>query len=1078
VSFRYVQLRGDYAAGDDRVGGFYVPLLKQAVAYDRVSGYFRSSSLRATATGLSHFIGRGGTMRLICGAELDEVDLRAIEEGQPLSDVVAGRLLADPLEGADIVTEHRLETLAWLVREGRLIIKVGVPTDHLGRPLRRDETDRYFHSKYGVFTDSDGNRVAFLGSDNESSGGQVRNHETFSVYPSWLHEVWEWNGKGVCERFEDHWYGRPDKGWAVIDLPDAVSERLVARVKTKTAPPPARDPEEEAPAGSETSDAVRLAFLAAAPTLDGGTGVGLATAGVEPWPHQTAIAWRAVSTYPRSYLLADEVGLGKTIEAGLILRELLVSGKAQTALLLVPASVLRQWQEELDEKFSLRLPRLERGAFWTRDDEEIPAPSGSPWRAFPVVLASSHLARRRDRRDQLLTSGPWDVVLVDEAHHARRRGSKPTDPPNTLLSLLQAMKASGSWKALYLASATPMQMNAHEAWDLLELLGLTGRWAQSAEPFVRFYSELRQPFHTRPWGFFERMEADFFADPAVQPDPVLTEQVRGALGLAGSAFVRRFHDYGLTHDAAVEMEPARREWMDEWLRTHTPMHDRVFRTTRSVLRHYKERGLLAADATIPFRHVVDRFIPMTPAETTLYERIETYISRYYDAYLTGPASQKPLGFIMTVYRRRLTSSFQAIERSLRRRRDVLLGRASTEALLDPDDLAALEYSTLFDIGDLPAAQQNLAAEAEELADFLTELAKRPPDESKMTYLHGELEDAFTGGHDTAVVFTQYTDTMDYVRDQLLPWYGTRVVCYSGRGGERWDTETEKWRPLPKADVKRLFREGRDVKILIGTDSLSEGLNLQTCGKLVNYDMPWNFMRVEQRIGRVDRIGGRPTVDVSNYFYKGTVEEQIYHGISEDFDWFTDIVGPAQPVLGQVEQAIEGVAMHAPGAERDQYVAERVEDIRKAIDEARARPVTLDDVGQSPRLGQSAAPAVDLPGLERVLLSASATSRFFHPHPSVPGAYLLDVGASKTQVTVRRTVLDEHAPDVRLLTYGPDSLLDQLLAAAGVTTNMGAEFLVDGAPVHRLDELEARLADSGPARTIAEQVGELPLGDKL
>ena len=1078
MSFRDIELQGDYAAGDDRVGGFYVPLLKQAVAYDRVSGYFRSSSLRATATGLSHFIGRGGTMRLICGAELDEGDLRAIEEGQPLSDVVVARLLADPLGGADIVTEHRLETLAWLVREGRLIIKVGVPTDHLGRPLRRDETDRYFHSKYGVFTDAEGNRVAFLGSDNESSGGQVRNHETFSVYPSWMDQVWTWNGKGVCERFDDHWYGRPDRGWVVVDLPEAVAERLVARVKSKTAPPPERDPEEEAPAGSETADAVRLAFVAAAPTLDGGTGVGFATAGVEPWPHQTAIAWRAVRTYPRSYLLADEVGLGKTIEAGLILRELLVSSKAETALLLVPASVLHQWQEELDEKFALRLPRLERGSFWDRDDEEILAPAGSPWRAFPVVLASSHLARRRDRRDQLLSSGPWDIVLVDEAHHARRKGSKPTDPPNTLLSLLQAMKASGSWKALYLASATPMQMNAHEAWDLLDLLGLVGRWASSAEPFIRFYSELRQPFDVRQWSFFERMEADFFADPAVAPDPALTSEVRAALGLAGSAVVRRFHENGLSQDAARELGQDVRRWMDEWLRVHTPMHDRVFRTTRNVLRHYKDQGLLAANATIPFRHVVDRFVPMTPAETALYERIETYISRYYDAYLTGPASQKPLGFIMTVYRRRLTSSFQAIELSLRRRREVLLGRASAESLLDPDDLAALEYSTLLDVDDLPAAQQNFAAEAEELADFLAELAKRPPDESKMTYLHGELDDAFTGGHDTAVVFTQYTDTMDYVRSQLLPWYGTRVVCYSGRGGERWDPDTDAWRRLPKAEVKRLFREGREVKILIGTDSLSEGLNLQTCGKLVNYDMPWNFMRVEQRIGRVDRIGGRPTVDVSNYFYKGTVEEQIYQGISEDFDWFTDVVGPAQPVLGQVEQAIEGVAMHTPGPERDRYLAARVDDIRKAVDEAKARAVTLDDVGQPPRIGEGIEPAVDLSGLERVLLSATTTSGFFHPHPVISGAYIIEVAGTKTAVTFRRRVLDEHAPDVRLLTYGPDSLLDRLLAAAGVVRRRTTDFHLGGAPVHHLDELEALLGDGTHTLSIAEFMGELPFDDKL
>jgi hypothetical protein len=328
----------------------------------------------------------------------------------------------------------------------------------------------------------------------------------------------------------------------------------------------------------------------------------------------------------------------------------------------------------------------------------------------------------------------------------------------------------------------------------------------------------------------------------------------------------------------------------------------------------------------------------------------------------------------------------------------------------------------------------------------------------MAYLHGELDDAFSGGHDTAIVFTQYSDTMDYVRDQLLPWYGTRVVCYSGRGGERWDPVLGEWRPVPKADVKRLFREGRDVKILIGTDSLSEGLNLQTSGKLVNYDMPWNFMRVEQRIGRVDRIGGRPTVDVSNYFYNDTVEEQIYRGISEDFDWFTDIVGPAQPVLGQVESVIEGVAIRTPGADRDKLIADRVDDIRKSIEEAKARAVTLTDLGQTPDPGQAVQPAIDLPGLERVLLSAEATRKFLHPHPTIPGAYVLEVGDKKTTITLRRKVLDEYAPDVKLLTYG-SLLFDRLLLEAGVSAPRPEPFSVDGHVVTTLTELECLL----PAR---------------
>lgn len=304
--------------------------------------------------------------------------MRINHEGVPLDEVLARRLLVDPLEGADIVAEHRLETLAWLVRESRLQLKIGVPVDSLGRPLRRDQTDRYFHSKYGIFTDEEGNRVAFTGSNNESASGLEANHETFAVFPRWMQEVRTWNGRTIAERFENHWNDRPDGGWKVLTLTDAVRDRLVEMVKARPKRPRAEDIEEAKPDRRAGQEAMLLAFVAAAPNLAGGTGVGFATAGVEPWPHQIVIARKAVATFPRSYLLADEVGLGKTIEAGLILRELLVSEKARTALLLVPASALWQWQEELDEKFALRIPRLEGGKFWTRDDEEVPLSGGSP----------------------------------------------------------------------------------------------------------------------------------------------------------------------------------------------------------------------------------------------------------------------------------------------------------------------------------------------------------------------------------------------------------------------------------------------------------------------------------------------------------------------------------------------------------------------------------------------------------------------------------------------------------------------------------------------------------------------------
>jgi hypothetical protein len=289
--------------------------------------------------------------------------------------------------------------------------------------------------------------------------------------------------------------------------------------------------------------------------------------------------------------------------------------------------------------------------------------------------------------------------------------------------------------------------------------------------------------------------------------------------------------------------------------------------------------------------------------------------------------------------------------------------------------------------------------------------------------------------------------------------------------------------VTKTELKRLFRDGEEVKILIGTDSLSEGLNLQTCAKLVNYDMPWNFMRVEQRIGRIDRIGGRERVDISNYFYTGTVEEQIYRGIGEDFDWFEDVVGPAQPVLGEVERAIEEVAMEQPSKKRDADVRERVAQIREKIAIAQSQPVGISDLEGAPAPVSMPEPAITLSELEETFTNVAATAEHLRPHPEIAGAYVLTTQRHLPVVTLRRAVLDEWAPSVRLLAYLTPEF-DELLAAAGAELPE----MVDGRPVlagrriGRLRDLDLpKRREEGTetrAQTIAEQTSELPLGDRL
>ncbi len=1029
--------RGTYSTSDGPLINFYIPALERACRYDRAAGYFSSRVLKVAARGLVPFLRNarehGGKMRLIVGAQLAPEDVAAIREGaRGRDEAVRDAIRREALwvEG-DPVGDEYLRLLGWMVREHLLEVKVGLPVDRDGVPLEPAEAHGYFHSKYGILTDASGNRIAFTGSDNETAAGWIHNHETFVVAKSWLAEVWAEQGEDLVARFDAHWHGRPDRGWVVIDMA-GVEDRLL-RLVPRDYLPPDTDPiwqvlEPPAPSGPASEEArAELRWLAEAPRRSRWTAVG--TAPVEPLPHQARLIERVVDTYPRGYLLADEVGLGKTIEAGLAIRELLLSQTARTALLLVPASVMKQWQEELHEKVGLDVPRYigtVGGAHQFRDwrDSDMTVAAANPWSAFPVVLASSHLARRRDRRRQILEAGPWDIVLVDEAHHARRRGSRPADMPNSLLSLLAEMRGAGSWSALYLASATPMQMNPHEAWDLISLLGLPGRWGRSAEDFLAYYERLRTEPGTRDWRTLSAMLGDYFSQPEAARNADLERHIQRELGLARAQKIIGLAETPMAPETAKALTAEEADMADEWLRQHTPMRDRVFRNTRDTMRAYQAAGIIPADVNIPHRHVSDEFIDLTRDERALYDRIEDYIRRHYNTYKTSQ-SQQALGFIMTVYRRRLTSSFEAIRCSLRRRLDVLENGLSLGELLSEDDQYDLEGSS-FDVEEFDASTTLLNDEIQELKSFLVSLDGITGEDTKATRLIADLNAGFLT-YNSAVVFTQYTDTMQYVRERVIEAGLTSIGCYSGRGGEIYRPASRTWRPVTKSEIKDLFRTG-EVRVLIGTDSMSEGLNLQTCGRLINYDMPWNLMRVEQRIGRIDRIGSsHRDIQVSNYFYADTVEQRVYEGILEDYGDFTEIVGDAQPVLSSVEEIIKQAAL-SEGRERADAIRDGVAGVRHDIEELNRRAVQPTDMGST---GIEPPPAlvgeVSLDDLATRLTANPFTKDRLIPARDTPGIVFVD-GAVKA--TFQRDVFDASRDEIVLLTYG-QALLETLLAPEAI-----------------------------------------------
>ena len=921
--------------------------------------------------------------------------------------------------------------------------------------------------------------AAFEGSNNETYSGWMSNYETFNAFESWDQHVWDRNGAPIVVDFERHWDENPPEGWKMYSVPEAAHQKLIAaadpdQVRQALSAQNRIDELDEilgriGRARGETATVDPLTDLYAfLDTPRRVYGVGIGTSVVEPWLHQYDIARKVTAAWPTSRLFADEVGLGKTIEIGLVIRELLISQRIRRVLLLVPASVMWQWQSELWEKFTQAVPVLSGNRLvWPSgarpdgltEDRIV----GNRWDAANVMIASSHLARRRSEQPSLIDRH-WELVVVDESHHARRRGGDPRkNDPNALLRLIRAMKRNGSWDGLILATATPMQMHAHEAYDQLDLCGLPGppaeypdapSWATTQAPgFVSYYQQLAEDDpESRKWTHLRDLSRSQFAEHP-EPNPHListldrnvTDRV---LRRSEKRVIEQFHE-SFNDRPYQRINSVTRRWLDTWLREHTPMRTLTHRNTRHLLRVYQANGILPGDIVIPTRNIQDLHMRFTHTEQNLYDRIETWIRNQYaavaDAAAAGDHRAKALGFVMTVYRRRLTSSFHAITVSLEKRRAALADRQTyAAALLDEDDRNAaddidVDVDIVFDPHVGTAATDIIAATADEIAeldDFIDALNNRPSFDSKLDRLVTDLRKELgstkpDGSPRQAIVFTQFTDTMDSLREEFANLWRGSVACYSGRGGETHNPDIGKWESATKADVRRRFSNG-EFRVLLGTDAMSEGLNLQTCDLLYNLDLPWNFMRIEQRIGRIDRIGGHTTVQIVNLLIDGTVEERIYSGLKDHFDDFNAVVGAAQPVLSQTGVAIRAAAL-GPASNATQLIAEQAQALINAARELEDAPVNLDRLQHEPETSDWR-PASPLPGetpdvmtdwfdyLEDMLTNHQVVGRRFSEASDRIWRYQADNG-DEWRVTFDRHTAAASAGSIGLFTWGHPAFPD-------------------------------------------------------
>ncbi|WP_437191347.1 DEAD/DEAH box helicase [Planctomicrobium sp. SH527] len=563
-----------------------------------------------------------------------------------------------------------------------------------------------------------------------------------------------------------------------------------------------------------------LAYQAhALPLLEGAAA--LTSAKIDLLPHQVVLTHRIATASPRRYLVADEVGLGKTIETALILRELASRGELNRALMVVPAGLVNNWHRELNEVFNLNFE-----VFGSEGD--VTDRKSNAFAKHDRLIASVDTLKRRARVKRLMEAPMWDLVVFDEAQHltASRSGGKSKKTEN--YNLAESLK--GHSRDLILLSATPHQGDHYRFYMLMKLLDPT--MFSSPEDMIENRHRLNSII-------FRRTKAD-----ACRPD-------------GSTLFARR------------------------WVHTESFL--------------------------------------MSDAERVFYNELQVYLMDGFALAQKQGSKGRALGFVMTIFQKIAASSFAAVHRTLRRRMIALtvqeglvhdskldiearnaafeearqlirrefhlsedrLGEIESERILaemkrqivkrmDDDELADLssEYSsetatTASEDSAVVAVELALPEERQRIRELLTKFPSET--ETKVKNLTNALGTLWQqDSSERIVIFATYLGSVEMLSEEIEKAYpGQGVVVL--KGGDHGS----------KLAAEKRFKQPNGPRVMICTAAGREGINLQHARVLFNFDLPWNPMDLEQRIGRIHRYGQRHTAQVYNLVLSDTIEGKIF-----------------------------------------------------------------------------------------------------------------------------------------------------------------------------------------------------------
>lgn len=877
---------------------FLNPNLSKSINYDRIAGYFSSSIFSLAKEPFETYLEKEGKIRIICNSdvEIHDTQIASFTKKEKLSSFLMEKTNEQWRKEREqlyklINNSSSFEIFYKLLKEGKIEIKV-IPKQFFG----------LLHGKAGVFTFEDGRKTSFIGSANE----------TFSAWDSNYELIWE-NDELAAINFVENEFNSLWNHSCAIPLSDYVIEdigRIQREVKVSI---------------DDWRDTIKepASVFLNTPLFKEEIGF---------WDHQKDFIELAYDQHVNStgarFVLADVVGLGKTLQLAAVAQLIALYGE-KPILIITPKTLLEQWQEEIYK--DLNIPSaIWSGSCWvTEEKEKISTSISKCPRKIGLISQGLIINQASSKQREELLNLDYDCIIVDESHRARRHMNtrKNYNKPETFeqtTNLLKFLhKISSKTKSMLLATATPFQLDPIEMWDLLYILNqndekvLGNKYSMWSKDPVETLKYMKDKFV----GLDKENLRTLILNPLLPSyENIDIRKIRNTVSLNENKFLLpSIQD--LSGFQRVQYNNAmgvlNRISTSDFLTEHNPYTVHIIRRTRSILEQINPKTgnpyLNKIDIDL-----VDKNVHLPVILEQAYKQIEEFCQALYKN-----KNIKGNGFIKTMLLRRIGSSMEAGYNTVT---GILYRTEEWKKYMEEEDFTEDEENNFTSLQKLNPKEIAILKKVQQL------LEKEKDNDPKYDLVRNYLESGLL--NKGCILFSQYFDTAQWFAKKISVEYPQELVGLYAGGGKSGIYRNGQFTSSLNNDLKHKVKSG-EMSLFVGTDAASEGLNLQKLGSLINLDLPYNPTRLEQRKGRIYRIGqNNNVINIVNMRYECSVEQRVHELLSSRLGNINAIFGQVPDIIKDIwiEEALQELE------ERDKNI-ERIKDKQKNIFNIKERQIS-------------------------------------------------------------------------------------------------------------------------------------------